>query len=100
LGQSAYGAIDFFGFRRRFNRRNQTRQKNVRQKNEEDQCLSSFFCLTFFCPGAEMMIKTDFRSYACPVFALGRQPLSIKLLTATANSTGSTGLAMCIWKPA
>src|SRR5215510_4512046 len=35
LGQSAYGAIDFFGFRRRFNRRNQTRQKNVRQKNEE-----------------------------------------------------------------
>src|SRR5262245_59364233 len=34
LGQSAYGAIDNFGFGRRFNHRNQTKQKNVRQKNE------------------------------------------------------------------
>jgi hypothetical protein len=25
-------------------------QKNVRQKNEEEQPISSFFCLTFFCP--------------------------------------------------
>src|SRR5262249_8778033 len=41
------------GLRLSFRPSRSTRQKNVRQKNIEDEPLSLFFCLTFFCFGSQ-----------------------------------------------
>lgn len=54
--------------------------------------------------GTDSFLKGCFENHtlahACPILSFDRQRLSIRLLTTTTSSSGSTGLVTCIWKPA